>query len=513
MAVEIHVGGVDRSDQRLAGSALTWSDQINGRGTLAITFRDVYDGWRPEDGEELLVLAAAPNTLVTAEGDGIQTSDLAGILTGPDRLFGGFLVNPVEREELGSNYLFFECSAVEFSALCDRRIVNRVYEATAVDDIVRDIVLQDLDGEGLLVSEVIDGPTIEKAVFSDVTVTEAFNELAELVGYDWRIDAYKVVHFGPRDALLGPDLDGNVALAGSVTVRRSTEKYRNVQIVRAGTDLTDSRAEILVGDGQRRVFATAFPLGAVPTVEESRAGGAWTEKTLGILGIDSGKDWYWNSGQSQVSQDDGGTLLIAPTTIADPETGDRVRVTYRGLFPVKTQYQDLEEITARQALEGGSGIHANVEDRPQINSAQSALDAAVALIQRHGRVSPALECRTRLEEFLPGQLVEVTFPRHDLVAEEMLVDSVSAEYSDEDGQVWYTVRALSGDTFGGWQDYFRKLLRAGKALVVGREGEVLVLTRSAAAGATASDLVDVDDTVAPESRIGIMNVGTGEIGV
>ncbi len=512
MAIEVLVAGVNRSAKRPAESSLTWEDQVNGRGSLTVTFHDAVGGWRPEDGQELLVIRDDPAGVLTADGAQVLTSDNAPLESGPERLFGGILTEPSEFEELGAEEIFFECEAVEFSSVCDRRLVTRIYEGQNVDVIVRDIVTRDLAGEGINTGGVVTGPRIEKAVFADVTVTEAFNQLAELVGYSWRIDQYRVLQFRPWAGLLAPiALDGDTLLAGTVRVRRDRQKYRNQQIVRAGTDLTDPRSETLVGDGQRRVFATAFPLGSEPVVEESRAGGAFVPKTVGILGVEQGFDWYWNSGQAQISQDDDATLLAAPTNPSAPATGDRLRVTYRGLFPVKTQYLNLGEIDARRAVEGGSGVYAAVEDRPEINSVQSAIDLAVALIERYGEIGTVLEGRTLAATLEPGQVATVNLPRHGLVNEEMLIESVSAEYDAETDLVWHTLRALSGDAWGGWQEYFRRLLKSNRATVIGREGEVLVLLRAAAAQVSCDATASVA-TVGPESRIGIGAIGTMEIG-
>jgi hypothetical protein len=514
VAVQIFLGGVDVGSKRLASSALTWSDQVNGQGSLSIAFRDVVGGFRPLDGQELLVVENAPVQILTADGAAIQTSDAALVQTGPTHLFGGILLQPVEHEEVNSGEIFFDCTASEYSAICDRRLVTAIYENQALDAIVRDIVNEYLDGEGVNTGGIDDGPMIEKAIFNDVTVTAAFNQLASLTGYTWRIDQYRALQFRQRAALIAPiDLDGSTLLAGSVKVTqgRDLQAYRNQQLVRAGTDLTDPRLEILVGDGARRAFATAFPVGSVPTVEESRAGAAWAQMTVGILGVDKDRDWSWNLGQAQVSQRDTGMLLAAPTSPSDPSTGDRIRVTYRGSFPVRTQYTDLAEIAARKATEGGSGIYAAVEDRPEINSAQGAIDVAVALVDRYGQISTILEGMTRSGVLEPGQVVTVNLPNHNLVDAEMLVESVTADYQSEVNEVWYSVKAISGDPFGGWQQYFRKLLDAGKSYVIGREGEVLALLRMSSEAVGCTDGVVVT-TAAPESRIGYMQIGTGQIG-
>ena len=47
MAIEVLVAGVNRSAKRPAESSLAWEDQVNGRGSLTVTFHDAVGGWRP----------------------------------------------------------------------------------------------------------------------------------------------------------------------------------------------------------------------------------------------------------------------------------------------------------------------------------------------------------------------------------------------------------------------------------------------------------------------------------
>ncbi|MDM7916447.1 MAG: hypothetical protein QUU85_14480 [Candidatus Eisenbacteria bacterium] len=524
--IRVFVGGVDVGAYRDASQGLSWTSQVNGRGSLSVTFRSRLGDWAPEDGAEIVIYRDVPSPLATRDGAAILAADAEAtpIQTGPSRLFGGIILEPEERVIPGSNgtapdgtpqpvMMVYQTQASEFAAICDRRIVSRIYEQETVGEIVRDIVKRDLSGEGANTWGVVAaGPVIEKAVFADVTVTQALNQLAELTGNTWRIDPYRVLQFQPREALHAPlPLDGTTLLAEGARVRPDRQKYRNVQIVRAGTDLTDPRSEIRVGDGAARAFPVAFPIGSVPTIEVSRAGGAWVAQTVGILGVETGKAWYWTQGQAQVSQDDSATLLAAPTTPGNPATGDRVRVTYRGLFPVKTSYQDTAEIAARKAIEGGSGVYTSVEDRTNINSAQSAIDTAVALIERYGTIGKILTAVSRSADFAPGQVATVDLPEFGLVGASMLIESVSADYSAEIDEVWYTITARTGDAFGGWQEYFRKLAQVGRQMIIGREGEILVLLRSAAETAECDAAVALE-TEAPESRIGLMQIGTGEIG-
>jgi hypothetical protein len=513
MSLDILVNGVSRKWD--TDAPITWEDQVDGEGQLTIGFtvRVSPVAWKPEDGQEVLIVRDEPEALSTADGDALLTADGEAILTGPERLFGGTLQEPEETATPGRDYLHYACTAVEFSAIAGRRLVAAVYEQTQLDAIVLDIVARFLTGEGISTDGVQPGgPIIEKAIFNYVTAKEAFNQLSELSGRAWWVDPYRVLHFRARDTILAPVALDNVTLEnGTVAVRPDRSKYRNRQLLRAGTDLTDPRAEVLVGDGARRVFGTAFPLGAVPTVEESRAGGPWVPRSIGILGVETGKDWYWNVGQAQVSQDDAGVVLAAPTAAADPTTGDRIRVTYRGTFPVLVRYEDPLEIAARAAVEGGSGIYETVESRPSIDSAQMAIDTARALVDRYGRIGSVLTGRTDRPGFAPGQLATVTLPQHGLAAVQMLIESISAEIPGGLDEVWYTVTAISGDPYGGWQEYFRKLQRAGQPYIIAREGEILVLVRVVAANAGCGAAVAVSFAV-PSSVIGVMAVGDGEIG-
>jgi hypothetical protein len=234
MAVRIKVGGVDRGDFRDAKSSLTWQDQVNGRGTLAVTFRSRFGEWRPEDGQEISVERDDTESLRTSDGQALVTSDGDAIGTGPTRLFGGILLEPSEREEVGSGgivapatvqepVLVYECQASEYSCICDRRIVAAIYEQMTLGDIVRDLLENYLDGEGINSWGVVAaGPLVEKAIFADVTVTQALNQVCELTGYVWRVDQFRVMQVQPWEGAAAPvAIDGAMLIAGTVKVRPS----------------------------------------------------------------------------------------------------------------------------------------------------------------------------------------------------------------------------------------------------------------------------------------------------
>ena len=468
MAVTITVTGVDRTAAWDRTGELSYEDLLNGRNTLRVRLFDRVGGFRPEDGQEVIVLE-----------DGT-------------RRFGGMLVEPEEYEEPGTGVLRFDASAVDFSAIADRHLVARVYEHQTLKAIVLDIVAHDVAGEGLDTRGVETGPTIDKAVFNWVPASQAFNELSELAGMAWWVDASKVLHFRERTSIAAPaPLDGSTALLGTVRVRPNREQYRNRQIVRAGTDLTDARTEPFSGDEERRTFTTSFKVGTVPTVEVNSV-----SKTVGIRGVDTGRDWYWSKGTTEISQDESGAVLTGT---------DLLEVTYQGMFPIIVDATADSEVVARQAIEGGTGMYTRVENRPNIDSFAMATEAVEAMLARYGSIGRVVTCQTRSAGFAAGQLVEVTFPSHGISAEEFLIDSVSAVVNEDADELWYTVNAIAGDPYGGWQAYFRRLAQAGRQFVL-HDDEIVVILRSLADEVTAAARLTAVSAV-PETRAGYALAG------
>jgi hypothetical protein len=466
MAVTVMVGGVDVTT--LVDGGLIWEDQIGGRGQLRIAFFDEVGGFLPEDGQEILILE-----------NGV-------------RRFGGMLVEPEEAATPANDKLRVNCRAVEFSGICDRRFVARPYTNEAIEDIVTDIVMQDLADEGISTTGVEAGPIIKKAVFNWVSVTEAFNDLAELTGMTWRIDENRVLQFRNRASVAAPGPLTNINIKnGTLRVRPDRQQYRNHQVLRAPAGLTDPRTESFVGDTERRTFNTAFKMGTEPTVTVNGV-----SKTVGIRQVETGKDWYWNKGATELSQDTGGTVLSDTDTLA---------VTYQGIFPIIISSARGTEILARQGVEGGSGRYTKVEERSNIETIDAAIAAAQAILDRYGSINITLSFLTDAPGYAPGQLVPLQFPQHN-IDDDYLIESVVASVPPTLDRINYTLKCTSGDSYGGWQEYFRRYLKIGRQYTI-NENEVVVGLVELSDSATATESITTVSSAYPEFRVGTARVG------
>jgi hypothetical protein len=334
------------------------------------------------------------------------------------------------------------------------------------------------------------GPLLPAVVLNFCTCAEAFDALAKKAGpYWWEIDEYRLLHFRQYAAVAAPwsltaDVNGLVvdAKQGSVKVRRAKPMYRNRQYIRGITGETDPQIEVKKGDGSATAFTVGYPIAHAPTVEVKIGAGAYTAKTVGIKGVDSAKDWYWNGGDSVITQDSGGVVLTS---------SDLLRITYVGQFPLMIISEDGAEIVAQQTLEGGytSGKVESIIEDTSLTSSDAAFTEASALLGKFAKKATQLRFMTKRAGLAPGQLLHVTIPVHQL-NDDMLIESV--KISDQDGQIiWYDVTALLGPINTSWVQFFAGIARAAQAgkdtLTVGAATTLVIpVSFTAAATPTAS---------------------------
>lgn len=433
-------------------------------------------------------------------------------------LFGGLVDRIDEYTRKGTTEVIQKITLVDYNSLLDRYLVAAVYTNETAGDIVRDIFTDSLGNSASTASDlawgvtaVEDGPVIRKAVFNYVTVAEAMLELQDITGYAFHVDYLLGVHF--YDRVSNPVSVTFNGQTTELTVTRDRERYRNRQIVRAGMDLTASRVESFKGDGTLEAFVLKYPAGTEPTIKVNAV-----TKTVGIRGLESGKDWYWNKGDPIITQDDAGTTLTS---------SDTLEVTYQGLYPVVISVDASPEILAQDAIEnwGGNGIYEHVRDDPSLEGREYAQDLATGLLRRYACLNEAVTLNTNsMQAFIDAALGVTWYPymlrAGDLITIQdafggsplQLDDTYLIEeciHSEYDGATMATtIRARKGEAYGGWAQFFRELQKRPGLQI--RENEVLVLVRN-----FTESLLITEDLVAggstTENRIGFATVGFSQV--
>lgn len=482
MALTITIAGVDRSSD-YGDRSLRIKRALNAIDTCRFDIVDKGQSSRPQEGE-----------LVQIDSDGttvfkgtVDSTDGEDFYEGPN--------NPVS-PGVGTN--IYRVSCVDFNKLAERIVVAANYETAgqSLQDIVVDLVNNQsvtgptLSDEGVTTTGVQEGPGITVAKFNYISLKKAFDDLAAKTGYLWTIDKNKVLQFFDRTTFTAPfgfGVDG-VQNHTTMRVKKSRKGYRNVQIVRAGQQITtDDQVETYKGDGEKQTFPTRLPIAndpSTPPTIEVDTGGGFVAKTVGVLSKDdeASFDWFYQRERATVTQQSSASALTSSHTL---------RVTYKGLFPIVVISEDDEEIEARIAIEGGKGVYMHVESDEDLDDRDLAIDKSEELLNRFGAIPTTITVETHTFGIDEGHLVPVENPGLEIsgtyLAEDVSYRDVGAEH------LLCRATLIDGEVVGGWVEFFRRVIEGGQSVSI-RENEKLTLARKVREVVTLSDsLVDSTD--------------------
>ncbi len=408
----VKVGGVGKELQR---GSLTIDHRIEERSVAMFTIYDEAAASHYEQGEAILIY------------------DQDAVL-----VFGGIVDRPEERR-LGAG-LQHSIRCIDYHYHADKLIAADSYTTDDCGTMIEDLRSDLLNAEGISAGTIQAGPTISALVINYVTVAKAFDAIAELAGFTWYIDENKALYFIDRATNAAPwAITSADMLKGKSRLQRGHRQYRNRQYIRGGKAATDPQTENRTADGETESFAMGYPLIQAPTVTEDAGG-----KTVGIKGIDTGKDYYWNKGDPII------TAAVAPAN------GVALAFTYVGEFNIMAVSYDTDAVTARLAVEGvGTGYVDDMSEDHNANTLLAAFETATAKIERFAADGKKFRFETWRSGLKPGQLATVTYSPFGLAAAEMLIEAVRVRPKGD--WLLYQVTAVEGPVSGSWAKFFGAL--------------------------------------------------------
>ena len=363
--------------------------------------------------------------------------------------------------------------------LADKRLVVKAYTSKTLEYIVEDIMTDYLVAEGVSEGSIQTGPTIAEAIFNYVKVSDAFDALKELSGFTWYIDADKKLYFINRSTYLATwDLDSSTyrPIKGSVTIDDGNPLYRNRQYIKGGTGVTSQQVGTFTGDAVALAFTVGYPINSVPTVAVvDRAA-----QTVGIKGVDTGKDAYWSKGDA--------TIVF---TVA-PENAKAVTITYYGQYPLIIRADNNTAVLATAAIDGTSGIVEDVITEAYHETSDSMTESARGKLAVYCKNTERFKYRTTDKGLEPGQIQKITYSPFNLSSYEMLIESVTI--SAYGGNIEYSVVCLTGPVNGSWVKFFSNILsRQEKSIKIGDSLLLVLLVENNTVLLTESTEILTDD--------------------
>jgi hypothetical protein len=473
MALKFVIAGVDRTNYYKA-QTLRINDEVGKRSEADFILRS-NDGFVVKDGQKIEIYDDA------------------------DIVFNGVIINPREKSFEAGAWVFISVSAQDYQAVCDRRVVNDSYDNLTAGAIVQDIITTVLASEGIAAGTIHTGVTLPRAVFPLISATQAIDELSEASGYTWWVDSLKKLHFVERGAFLASwNITTTSKPVRDVSVEHNRDGYRNRQYIRAGNKLSDLRTEKFTGDGKIKTFVLSLPVAKEPE-DISVNGVSLGKPRYGVRGRTNNMDYYYARGETIISQDDALTPLTST---------DELSVTYFGYYPILVVAEQSDEISRRQALEGGTGLYEAVDNKKEIDNSEAALAFAQGKLKKYAKITKVLTYNTDIQGLRAGMLQEVTLPEHELQTVKFFIQSSSLQDLGP-SRLRYYVRAVDGDFVGGWDNFFKKIAKTTNTPTI-RENEILVKMKTAKDRVAARESLTISKA-APESRIGYARIGFSEV--
>ncbi len=445
MATTISVAGTDRTAY-LKDATLSYTEDLGVRNTLTCTFVDPAGAWLPLRGQEVIF---HHNT----EGD----------------LFGGYIGSVRWRKIAGEgDTLFADVTCVHFEWMFSRRHCwAHTYTGNYFGEIVRDLVENSI-GVGPFSStddaftaalvadggQCIMGPLIDRFEIKEPRpkLRDALNSLCEYAnnGTDihyWDITPAKVVRAFIQGTYTAPFSIADANLNGLLESCAVTETppEANRVFVYLGKYLVDAVTETLHGDGSTRVFnvTTTGPsgevmaIGAAPSITLNGAA-----VTVGIDGVETSKQYYYNIESTQIRQDAGETILTG---------GDDLAVTYQGIDRTTLPaVQDGTAISAESTLQGGgTGYYETYIESNNISAAVDGAALAAAYLDRSKRSTVTFEGATYTAGLRAGQEIDVDIAQLSLTRS-MLIQSVTMA-DQGGGLLLWSFKCIDGPPRADWK--------------------------------------------------------------
>jgi photosystem II stability/assembly factor-like uncharacterized protein len=378
-------------------------------------------------------------------------------------IFAGTIDAP-EAIETDPGYLYYPITAVDYNQIADKRLYAASHESTLAGNIISAIISAKLSEEGVTAGSIEDGPVITKANFNYKKCSESLDYLKDVSGMNWNIDFDKQLNFFSNSTNLAPWILNDTVQHSNFRIKKNRSQYRNRQYVRAGTGKTTTQSlekPSPAPDGSSRSFVLRFPVAEKPVIFVNST--AILSANVGVNGLDTGKSWYFSYDSNTISQESSTAVLTSGSTL---------EITYTGLYPIVMLIDDPAQIAARAAIETGtSGIYENLHTEKSINERNQAIEYTQGLILRYGIIPSTITFDTEVPGLRAGQLLPIQKTLFGINAS-YLIESVDISAADV-GQINYSVRCLDGSALGGWETFFRDLLKAGQEYII-QENEVIV---------------------------------------
>jgi len=372
MADPTYLFTVNGTERPLRLETLSLQGVVNGRGTMSCGVFSAVGAYRPGTGDT-----------------GVLSENGVPIFGGIARL----------TEETGPNNQMVTSGDIEtritfdsFDVWADRRYITITLVAgTTLKDALLAIQALGYPGHGSTLDPAqATGPTLTSDVLADAwLLTDLFNTLSTLTGYQWEIDASNVWRFYDPLSLVAPInfIDGDGHAIGDIRVSRSRDKYVNRVYMKGGTDSIVRVTDTFVDGVDAYPYVLTYPIaGPIPYTPEGAVGLAYVTHD-GVIESIGGVDclnvnWHYDIATDEITR-----IIDGP-----PTGGVTTVISYDVQYPITVIVEDAAEVAAHGPYEAVFE-EPNVFDKKlliELANAQLAISLAIKLEASFDTLQPGL---------------------------------------------------------------------------------------------------------------------------
>lgn len=363
-------------------------------------------------------------------------------ITGKDNIsFSGFVDNlNIVKLNQNNDILLYQIQCVDNHLIFDRRYVAESFEKKSVSYIINFILNKYFNEDGIIISQIDSGNTIiEEAVFNYIKASDCISQLAEKTGCIWWIDDERRFYFVYRESeYVDWELNENCEIK-ALTFNSHKQKYRNKQIVRGAKIETSLLTQTFKTDGEIQSFVLSYPPIYEPKVYVNNVA-----KTVGIRGVDTGKDFYWSKNDKVINSE------------IKYSSGNIVKIEYIGVFDIVVDISNYDEINRIKELEDTSGIYEDVENLKGLKTLDGVIEETRNLIDTYSNFGKTISFITD-KKIYAGQIMRCYLPKFNFY-DEILITEVTIKEIIKDKFI-YQVQGVTNEAVGGWVEFFKKYFK------------------------------------------------------
>lgn len=384
---------------------------------------------------------------------------------GTTYIWGGS-VSSISDYSPGTGRIVYDVEAVDYNELVERCLVIKAFVNYTIEDMVEYLIDNFFTDYDITAGTISAATEINRVPFNYKYGHSCLNHLQGFGNYVWNINKDKELDFN----LIGYATSGTTITDALLTTtidnfkrNRSMQNYRNRQYVK-GSDrlsiLQEHKTPTPTPNSSNREFFTKYRIALEPTIEVKIGAGAWTEQTVGVRGLQENEDkqWWWSYGSSQITHDEGETVLTA---------SDSIRVTYYGLIPLIIIAQDSTEVASR-------GYYDAFDYNGNLQDTTDAFRYGQNLLDKYANTADNFTFDTYTKLFEIGEQVPVSMSTLRTIDETFLVKSCSWRPRGINA-ITYSYTIIDSPNVGGWEEFFENLIQATRITV--EDDEVIIYTK------------------------------------